>query len=97
MSEKRSRVSWRRPSPTRSARHTRAARYPEPSFSHLLGGLWLKACWEATPAVGWLTVGRRLLASPLRRWAWPGLRKDAYLNVPRPIAWLAGIGLAQTA
>ena len=27
-------------------------RYPEPALSHLLGGLWLKACWHATPAAG---------------------------------------------
>ena len=78
------------------AANTRAGRYPEPSFSQLLAGLWLKACWEAAPGLGWSTIARRLLASRLRRWAWPGLRKDAFLNGPRPIAWLAGIGLPAT-
>ena len=72
----------------------RAACYPEPSFSQLLGGLWLKACWEASPALGWSRAWRRVRASPLRRWMWPGLRKDLFLNGPRPLAWLAGLGRA---
>jgi glycosyltransferase involved in cell wall biosynthesis len=81
---------------TLQAANTHASCYPEPSFSHLLGGLWLKACWQASPALGWPTVGRRLLTSPLRRWTWPGLRKDVFLNGPRPVAWLAGLGVASS-
>jgi glycosyltransferase involved in cell wall biosynthesis len=71
------------------AANARAACYPEPSFSHLLGGFWLKVCWHASAALGWRMAWRRLRRSPLRQWAWPGLRHDVFLNGPRPLAWLA--------
>ena len=58
----------------------------------LLGGFWLKVCWNASPALGWPTMWRRCGASPLRRWAWAGLRDDLYLRGPRPLAWLAACG-----
>jgi glycosyltransferase involved in cell wall biosynthesis len=74
------------------AANARARRYPEPALSHLLGGFWLKVCWNASSQLGWPTVWRRFGASPLRRWAWGGLRDDLYLRGPRPIAWLAGYG-----
>ena len=68
--------------------NARAACYPEPAFSQLLGGFWLKTCRSASAALGWSTAWRRFRASPLRRWAWPGLRKDIFLNGARPLAWL---------
>ena len=74
--------------------NARAACYPEPSFSQLLGAFWLKVCWDASAALGWPTAWRRFRASPLRRWAWPGLRHHIFLNGPRPLAWLAGVDLA---
>ncbi|MDN5871008.1 MAG: glycosyltransferase family 2 protein [Nitrococcus sp.] len=46
--------------------------YPEPAFSHVLGSFWLKACWYATPVLGW-RAWRRFWASPLRAEVWPGL------------------------
>jgi len=68
----------------------RSGRYPEPELSHLLGGLWLKTCWNAAPALGWSTMIRRFASSPLRRWAWVGLRHDAFLRGSRPVSWMAG-------
>jgi glycosyltransferase involved in cell wall biosynthesis len=73
------------------AANARISNYPEPSFSQLLGALWFKVCWNASRAVGWPTVWRRCWASPLRRRALPGLRKELFLNGPRPVAWLAGV------
>jgi glycosyltransferase involved in cell wall biosynthesis len=70
------------------AANVRASCYPEPSFSQLLGGFWLKVCWHASAALGWPSVWRRFRASPLHRWALPGLRKDLFLNAPRPFTWL---------
>ncbi len=76
------------------AANSRARRYPEPALSHLLGGFWLKVCWNASPALGWPTAWRRLRASPLGRWVWPGLRKDIFLNGSRGLSWLAGLRFA---
>jgi len=72
------------------AANARARCYPEPALSRLLGGFWLKVCWNASPTLGWPAVWRRFFASPLRRWAWAGLRDDAFLRGPRPVSWLAG-------
>ena len=72
------------------AANARAARYPEPAFSQLLGVLWLKVCWQARSQLGWGKVGRRLPGSRLRGWIWPGLRKDLFLNGPRVLADLIG-------
>lgn len=77
------------------AANARAGNYPEPSLSQLLGGLWLKVCWNAVPTLGLPTAWRRLHASPLRRWVLPGLRKDVFLNGSRPLSWMAGLRLAQ--
>jgi glycosyltransferase involved in cell wall biosynthesis len=71
------------------AANARAHRYPEPALSRLLGGLWGKVCWNAAPALGSATAWRRFRASPLRHWAWPGLRDDVFLRGPRALAWLA--------
>jgi len=62
----------------------RASSYPEPAFSHLLGRLWLKVCWYASNRCGW-TIWRRFLQSPLRAYAWPGLRK--HLALYPPFSW----------
>jgi len=79
------------------AANARALRYPEPALSHLLGGFWLKVCWNAGPRLGWPTAWRRFGASPLRRWAWAGLRNDAFLRGSRPVSWLAVHGLGEPA
>lgn len=50
--------------------------YPEPAFSRVLGTFWLKACWHATPVLGW-RAWRRFWASPLRAQAWPGVTQLA--------------------
>jgi len=77
------------------AANARFGHYPEPSLSQLLGGLWVKVCWNAVPALGVPAAWRRLWASPLRPWVLPGLRKDVFLNGSRPLAWVAGLRLAQ--
>lgn len=77
------------------AANARVGHYPEPSLSQLLGGLWVKVCWNAVPRLGLPTAWRRLRASPLRRWVLPGLRKDIFLNGSRPLSWVAGLRLAQ--
>jgi hypothetical protein len=69
--------------------NARAHRYPEPALSRLLGALWGKACWNAVPTLGPATAWRCFRASPLRRWAWAGLRDDIFLSGPRAVAWLA--------
>jgi hypothetical protein len=56
------------------AANQRALYYPEPSFSEALGRLWLKVCWHALAGLKW-TAWRRFWRSPLRKSAWPGLRK----------------------
>lgn len=58
------------------AANARNPHYPEPAFSHLLGTLWLKTCWYATPVLGW-RAWRRFWASPLRAEVWPGLARLA--------------------
>jgi hypothetical protein len=63
--------------------------YPEPALSRLLGGFWVKVCWSAAPILGRAAAWRRFRGSPLRRWAWVGLRDDVFLRGPRPLAWLA--------
>jgi len=50
--------------------------YPEPAFSATLGAFWCKVCWFALAAIG-PAAARRLIASPLRRTIWPGLREEA--------------------
>ena len=67
--------------------NTGAGCYPEPSFSRLLGGLWLKACVRAAPTLGWPNVCRRLVSSPLRRWLWSGLRNDLLMS-----GWIPSYG-----
>lgn len=69
--------------------NARARRYPEPALSRLLGGFWGKVCWEATPRLGRAAAWQHFRASPLRRWAWAGLRDDIFLRGPRAVAWLA--------
>jgi glycosyltransferase involved in cell wall biosynthesis len=63
------------------AANLQALCYPEPAFSELLGRLWLKVCWRAARSQGW-TVLCRFWQSPLRRQAWPGLRKQLALYPP---------------
>lgn len=70
------------------AANARMRHYPEPALSRLLGGFWVKVCWDAAPILGRAAAWRRFRGSPLRRWAWPGLRDDAFLRGPRPVAWL---------
>jgi glycosyltransferase involved in cell wall biosynthesis len=68
--------------------NARLQHYPEPALSRLLGGLWGKVCWNAVSTLGGAAAWRRFRASPLRRWAWAGLRDDIFLRGPRPLAWL---------
>ena len=58
------------------AANTHNPRYPEPAFSCVLGIFWLKACWYATPVLGW-RAWHRFWASPLRAQAWPGVTQLA--------------------
>lgn len=58
-----------------SANH-RADLYPEPQFSGVLGGLWLKTCWNARTKGG-RRPWRRFWGSPLRAAAWTGIRQFA--------------------
>ena len=48
--------------------------YPEPAFSEMLGRLWLKVCWYASPKLRW-AVWRCFWKSLSRRGVWAGLRK----------------------
>jgi len=57
-----------------AARHA----YPEPVFSEVLGTYWVKVCWHAARGIGWLAAWRAFAASPLRRWSWPGLRRQIF-------------------
>jgi glycosyltransferase involved in cell wall biosynthesis len=52
--------------------------YPEPVFSEVLGTYWVKVCWHASRRIGWSSAWRAFCASPLRRWAWPGLRRQIF-------------------
>lgn len=63
----------------------RAKLYPEPAFSHVLGGFWAKACGHAHRQSRWRAL-TRFLRSPLRPWAWAGIWKDLVLIAPRPFA-----------
>jgi glycosyltransferase involved in cell wall biosynthesis len=63
------------------AANSQALCYPEPAFSELLGRLWLKVCWRAARSQGWAVLCR-FWQSPLRRQAWPGLRKELALYPP---------------
>lgn len=58
---------------------------PEPAFSRVLGGFWLKACRCAASEEG-SRAWRRFFASPLRAGAWAGAWKEATLRLPRPFA-----------
>jgi len=59
--------------------------YPEPEFTRVLAGFWLKACWFATPALG-VGAWRSFWSSPLRRGAWPELRRSLGRRVFRSSA-----------
>lgn len=67
--------SWLRGLQAANAR-TRA--YPEPVFSEVLGTYWVKVCWHAQRRLGPLAVFSTFRASPLRRWAWPGLKRQIF-------------------
>ncbi len=51
--------------------------YPEPIFSEVLGGFWLKACWYAG-VPGWRRFGR----SALRGSVWPALLRGLRQRLP---------------
>ena len=57
------------------AANRRTGRYPEPDFSAVLAGFWLKTCWNAAPA-GRRRPWRRFWQSPLRH-AVPGAIRQA--------------------
>ena len=59
--------------------------YPEPAFSHVLGSFWARVCGQARWGMG-VRAASRFLSSPMRRWAWAGIRKDLSLVAPRPFA-----------
>jgi len=67
--------AWLRNLQSANAR-TRA--YPEPVFSEVLGTYWVKVCWHGSRLIGRLAAWRTFRASPLRRWAWPGLRRQIF-------------------
>jgi hypothetical protein len=67
--------AWLRNLQTANAR-TRS--YPEPVFSEVLGTYWVKVCWHASRRIGPFAAGRAFRASPLRGWAWPGLRRQIF-------------------
>jgi glycosyltransferase involved in cell wall biosynthesis len=67
--------AWLRNLQSANAR-TRA--YPEPVFSEVLGTYWMKVCWHASRDAGRFAAWRAFRASPLRRWAWPGLKRQIF-------------------
>jgi len=58
--------------------NARARAYPEPVFSEVLGTYWVKACWHGSRRIGRVAAWRAFSASPLRRWAWPGLKRQIF-------------------
>ena len=52
--------------------------YPEPVFSEVLGTYWAKVCWHAGRGIGRAAAWQVFRASPLRRWAWPGLKRQIF-------------------
>jgi len=67
--------AWLRNLQSANAR-TRA--YPEPVFSEVLGTYWMKVCWHASRDAGRFAAWRAFRASPLRLWAWPGLKRQIF-------------------
>jgi glycosyltransferase involved in cell wall biosynthesis len=67
--------SWLRGLQTANAR-THA--YPEPVFSEVLGTYWVKVCWHAQRRLGPRAAFRAFSTSPLRRWTWPGLKRQIF-------------------
>ena len=61
----------------------RGQNYPEPAFSRVLGGLWLKVCWFAATNLGW-SAWRRFWKSPLRGNALQSLRASVSSYTPFP-------------
>jgi glycosyltransferase involved in cell wall biosynthesis len=60
------------------AANDRAHAYPEPVFSEVLGTYWMKVCWHAARRLGPLAAFRAFSTSSLRRWAWPGLKRQIF-------------------
>ena len=58
--------------------NARTHAYPEPVFSEVLGTYWVKVCWHASRHAGRFAAWRAFRASPLRRWAWPGLKRQIF-------------------
>jgi glycosyltransferase involved in cell wall biosynthesis len=58
--------------------NARTRSYPEPVFSEVLGTYWVKVCWHAARRLGRFAAWRAFHASPLRRWAWPGLKRQIF-------------------
>jgi len=58
------------------AANARTHAYPEPVFSEVLGTYWVKVCWHGSRRIGRVATWRAFCASPLRRWAWPGLKRQ---------------------
>ena len=58
--------------------NARTHAYPEPVFSEVLGTYWVKVCWHAAPRIGRRAAWRAFRGSPLRRWAWPGLKRQIF-------------------
>ena len=60
------------------AANARVHAYPEPVFSEVLGTYWVKVCWHGARRIGHPAAWRTFRASPLRRWAWPGLKRQIF-------------------
>lgn len=60
------------------AANARTHAYPEPVFSEVLGTYWVKVCWHGARRIGRRAAWRAFRASPLRRWAWPGLKRQIF-------------------
>jgi glycosyltransferase involved in cell wall biosynthesis len=60
------------------AANARIHAYPEPVFSEVLGTYWVKVCWHGARRIGRPAAWRTFRASPLRRWAWPGLKRQIF-------------------
>ena len=60
------------------AANARTHAYPEPVFSEVLGTYWVKVCWHGSRRIGRRAAWRAFRASPLRRWAWPGLKRQIF-------------------
>jgi hypothetical protein len=60
------------------AANARTNAYPEPVFSEVLGTYWVKVCWHARRRLGPITAFSTFRTSPLRRWAWPGLKRQIF-------------------